>query len=734
MVVEFNAMTSPSSIQRALFITFAVCAGAIVVAPSAWLTWMRSPGEVHSYQESFANGQADAWTALGGTWELVSGLMRNDSDERGAKLITGSPRWRDYSVEADISLLGQGDAGLIIRSNNEEEGVDAYSGYYSGIRTLDNSLVLGRAEHGWREVTKKVSIPGGIQPFARYHLKLLAYNCQIVSALTTASNPTPESIAINDPNCVSSGRFGLRSYRSGGTWSNVVVRPAGRDDLMAMLRNEKDRGVRFPGSPPPDNAALSRAQALLPAAPVSMVHVQSVESLRLAFLARPAPATVHGVVILNSPLLFVQDSTGGVYVKQRRPLPLKVGDEVEVTGTVNPGLFSSVIDDASVRVLWEGIPMAPVSVTASQASTGKFDATLIEVQGRVTGKERGPDSTLILDLEDSGQSFRAVMNPGRSAYLFDKIRPESRLSLRGICVVDPAFTHNLTPFMLLLRSSEDLNVLSGPPWWSTGHVIALLFGLLVLTLAAVFVYQRVENWRLRAVLDERERLAHEMHDTLAQSFAGIGFQLQAIRNNLSPSEAMLQQQLELASNLVRHSHEEARRSIAMLRPQSLESEDLLSALDMHARRLVDGGSVRVTCDSSGEVRPIPLRIADALFRVGQESIANTVRHANATELRIHLHYGENSASLQVEDNGTGFVPGNAPQGFGLRGMRRRAQSVSATFHVHSAPGQGTRIEVNAPLPPRVTVATWPKLAWQYLTETWNHGRPSKLSNSHSYRG
>jgi len=727
-------MTWPFSIQRALFITFAVCVGAIAVALVVWRTWWRSPGEVHSYQESFANGQTDDWTALGGTWELVSGLMRDDSDERGAKLITGSPRWRNYSVEADISLLGQGDAGLIIRSNKEEEGVDAYSGYYSGIRTLDNALVLGRAEHGWREVTKRVSIPGGIQPFARYHVKLLAYDCQIVSALTTASNPTPESIAITDPDCVSSGRIGLRSYRSGGTWTNIVVRAAGRDDLMAMLRNEEDRGVRAPGSPPPDNAAFSRAQARLAAPPVSNVHVQSVESLRLAFLARPGLATVHGVVTLNSPLLFVQDSTGGVYVKQRQPLPLKVGDEVEVTGTVNPALFSSVIEDASVRVLWESIPMAPVSVTASQASTGKFDATLIEVQGRVTGKERGPDNTLILDLEDSGQSFRAVMNPGRSAYVFDRIKPESRLSLRGICVVDPAFTQNLTPFILLLRSSEDLNVLAGPPWWSTGHVVALLFGLLLLTVVSGFLFQRVENWRLRAVLQERERLAHEMHDTLAQSFAGIGFQLQAIRNNLPTQDPALQQQLELASNLVRHSHEEARRSISMLRPQSLESEDLLSALDTHARRLVEGGTIRVSSERSGEIRPIPLRIADALFRVGQESIANTVRHAQAAELRLHLHYGNNSATLQVKDNGTGFVPGNAPQGFGIRGMRRRAHSVSATFHVYSAPGQGTRIEVIAPLPPRVTFTTWPKFLWQYLTEIWNHARPSKLSNSHSYRG
>jgi signal transduction histidine kinase len=730
--MECDTMKLRSPLWRALLIAFAVCAGA-AGAVFAWRYLADNSLQPRSYQSSFARGKADEWTAFGGTWELVNGVMRNDSDERGAKLVTGSRRWRNYSVEADISLLGQGDAGLIIRSGDEEEGVDAYSGYYSGIRSIDNSLVLGRAEHGWREVTKKISFPGGIQPFERYHLKVLAYDCQIVSAISSASHPTPESIAITDPSCVLSGRIGLRSYRSGGTWSNVVVRPAQRQDLAGMLRNETDRGIRAPGTPPAANS-ISRAQALLSATPASRVHVENIESLRLAYLVQPALATIRGAVILNSPFLFVQDSTGGVYVRQHQSLPLKVGDEVEITGTVHPGEFSPVIDDASVRLLWEGIPVAPVSVTASQASTGKFDATFIEIQGRLTAKERGPDNTLLLDLEDGRQSFRAVMNPGRGAYVFENLKPESRLSLRGICVVDPVFTNNLTSFVLLLRSSEDVSVLAGPPWWSTGHVLALLSVLLGLTVGLVFVYQRVENWRLRAVLAERERLAHEMHDTLAQSFAGIGFQLQAIRNKLPAHEAALHGQLDLASSLVRHSHEEARRSIAMLRPQSLESEDLLTALDQHAQRLVEGGNVRVISERDGEVRPISLRIADTLFRVGQEAVANSIRHANPTLLKIWLHYGKNSANLVVEDNGAGFVPGAATQGFGIKGMRRLAQTISATIQIHSSPGEGTRLEVIAPLPPRVTFSTWPKLIWKHMMESWIHARSSKFSNSHSYRG
>ena len=198
--------------------------------------YLHSPRYDLPYRDSFQQGKADEWKALGGTWELENGTMRNDSDERGAKLLTGSPYWRNYSVESDIDLLGSnGDAGLIIRSGDEEEGVNAYSGYYAGLRTLDGVLVVGRAQHGWMEVNKQIKDPNGIRTGRWYHLKLLAYDCQIVAAATPLSQATPTSLAITDNDCIPSGRIGLRSYSSGGIWRNVVVRPATHQDLVAML-------------------------------------------------------------------------------------------------------------------------------------------------------------------------------------------------------------------------------------------------------------------------------------------------------------------------------------------------------------------------------------------------------------------------------------------------------------------------------------------------------------------
>ncbi|MGA2808267.1 MAG: histidine kinase [Terracidiphilus sp.] len=700
--------------------------------------WLHSPSRGLPYRDSFSRNTAEEWKALGGTWELDNGMMRNDSDERGAKLLSGSPYWHNYSIEADIKLLGiSGDAGLIIRSRNEEEGVNSYNGYYAGIRTRDNTLVLGRAEHGWIEVTRENPAPGGIRPFQWYHLKLLAYDCQIAAVVTTPSQASSTSLAINDQDCVESGRVGLRSYSSGGIWRNVVVRSATHQDLEEMLRSMGSQRNSAPGNA---IAETSQSPSEVPspeqrkAEARSNANTQSIESLLLSSFATPAIATIRGVVVLTTPLLFVQDSTGGVSIPQPTAPPLKVGDEVEVTGEVHPGDFSSTMEHARVQVLWARTPVPPVSVTASQASTGRYDATFVELQGRLAGKERGPDNTLILDLDEGPQSFRAIMNPGRGDYLFSQLKPDSSLRLRGICVVDPAFTKNLTPFVLLLRSNEDLEVLAGPPWWSTGHVIVLVVVSLLLALVGVSLYHRVEHWRLRAILEERERLAHEMHDTLAQSFAGIGFQLQAIRNGLPDQMSPLNQQLELASNLVRHSHEEARRSIATLRTEDLESQDILAALERSARRMVEGGAVQVVSQREGDQRAIPLRIADTLYRIGQEAIANAVRHAHPSLLTIRLTYSGNSICLQIEDDGAGFVQGSGLPGFGIRGMRRRAQSISAAFQLHSERGEGTQVRVEAPLPPRLTLASWPKLLWQYGKEHWTDGRPARHANSHSYRG
>lgn len=722
-----------SRLRRGWLALTAFLFAALVFA--AGMAWRYSPRRGLPYRDSFASGDAGEWQAFGGDWELVHGMMRNDSDERGAKLLTGSRYWRNYSVAADVSLLGDGgDAGLMIRSSDEEQGVNAYSGYYAGLRTIDNSLVLGRADYGWMEKSLQVPVPNGIRPFRWYHLKLLAYGCRIVAAMSTSDGAFHTSINIHDTNCIRSGRIGLRSYSAGGVWRNVVVRSASRQDLLAMLQ-ESPTLSKIAASNPHESEPLAaastreREQELASIPPNA--SVSTIRSLRFRFFAKPAAATIRGVVVLTTPRLYVQDSTGGAYVENPHGHLLKLGDEVEVSGDVHSGEFSPTLENATVRVLWERTPLPPLSVTAAQASTGRYDATFVEMQGLLTGWRHGPGKRLVLDLQDGPQSFNAILNPGRSDSLLTSLRPGSVMRVRGICVVDPALTRYRTPFVLLLRSNEDLELISGPPWWSAGHVLAIVLALFLLSMGAIALYHRLENWRLLAIMKERTRLAHEMHDTLAQSFAGIGFQLQAIRNRVPDGMPVISQQLQLASELVRHSHEEARRSLATLHSEELQSEDVLAALEQCARRMIEGCAVQVIALREGDARTVPLRIADPLYRIGQEAIANAIRHANPTALTLRLTFSKNSVSLGIEDDGVGFVPENGLHGFGIRGMRRRAQGISAVFSITSRPGAGTQIRVDSPLPPPFGFAALPGFLWKITKEHRSHVR---AANSHIYRG
>jgi signal transduction histidine kinase len=709
------------------FLAVAATASAIMlISALLWIVYMRNPHHALPYSDSFAGNEADEWKAFGGTWATIDGAMRNDSDERGAKLITGSYYWKDYVLDADVKLLGQdGDAGVLIRSSDEEPGVDSYSGYYAGLRTRDNRLILGRAEHGWYEV-RNTPLLGKVEAFRWYHLQVLALGCEIVVSVTTpsAAGP-PQVVAIRDRECFRSGRIGLRSYSAGGAWRNVRVRTATAADEAAIRGGRPIEDVR--DQPSEGNSATLFGSGSLPS-PVepqrapAIAQLQPISNLRSGPGSNAVVATVRGVVSLTAPVIYVQDSTGGVAVESLSSPPLKTGDEVQVTGIAQPGPYSSSLSHATVQLLWARTPLQPLAVTASQAATGSFAATLVEVEGYLSHKGQGPANDLYLDLESGQQSFQAVIQGGRGDSAFRRLKPNSLLRLRGVCVVDVRYTHNLLPFVLLLQSIDDIETVSGPPWWTTRNIVAGAFVLLLVLLVAVFVFSRIEQWRLRAVLEERELLAHEMHDTLAQSFAGLGFQLQAIRNRMPQNMSVLSEQLDLACDLVRHSHQEARRNIALLRSDSIAQIGLSGALERCAQAMLQSGDIDMQISTFGDPRPLPLRISGTMFRIGQEALANSVRHGAPSRIAISVSYQEEVVQISIEDDGLGFEEGNDQKGFGLRGMRRRAATISAGIEIASSPGAGTRVVVTAPLPTRLTLNALPGLVWKRISGLQSHGQ------------
>lgn len=186
------------------------------------LRLMRSPSRGLPFDDDFSNGNTAEWVAYDGNWNVHSGVMINESNERGAKLVTGSPYWSDYALDADISLNSAGEAGVLARVSDAESGVDAYRGIYAGLRVRDEALVLGSADHEWSEIAVK-AMPQPIQSNVWYHIRLQMRGCNVnLSARQDGMNATVQLDA-SIPNCPVRGKIGLRSYDSGGQWKNVHV-------------------------------------------------------------------------------------------------------------------------------------------------------------------------------------------------------------------------------------------------------------------------------------------------------------------------------------------------------------------------------------------------------------------------------------------------------------------------------------------------------------------------------
>ena len=190
-------------------------------------------------------------------------------------------------------------------------------------------------------------------------------------------------------------------------------------------------------------------------------------------------------------------------------------------------------------------------------------------------------------------------------------------------------------------------------------------------------------------------MARDMHDTLAQGFAGIAFQLEAVADKLNEAPTQAQQHLNLALSMVRHSLVEARRSVMNLRSAALESCDVASALAETARQMMGHRSVDVNVQTSGPPRMLSPKIEDNLLRVGQEAVTNSLKHSQATQIRIVLDYQPTFVRLSVHDNGQGFEPNGlmAANGghFGLIGMRERAKQIGGKIEIRSRPGAGTEV-------------------------------------------
>jgi PAS domain S-box-containing protein len=197
-----------------------------------------------------------------------------------------------------------------------------------------------------------------------------------------------------------------------------------------------------------------------------------------------------------------------------------------------------------------------------------------------------------------------------------------------------------------------------------------------------------------AVAAERNRMARDIHDTLAQGFTGVIVQLEAAKGSMAQQNLDdTSLRIERASELARSSLREARRSVLALRPRALRNGSLCDAVEDLLRRMTAGTDLDATFAMTGEERVIPARWEENLLHIAQEALTNAIKHAHARNFRASLFFGPEEIELRLADDGRGFDLRTANDGFGLIGMKERVERMGGKFIIRSTPGKGTEIQV-----------------------------------------
>jgi signal transduction histidine kinase len=429
---------------------------------------------------------------------------------------------------------------------------------------------------------------------------------------------------------------------------------------------------------------------------------------------------VRGVVGYQQPgrALFLEAEGRGLRVLTEQDSKLNIGDLVDAVGFPATGESAPVLRDAVFYRVGSQAPVNPIRFDIS-VPWERYDGAVIELEADVLARDAKADGIhFLLQQEPQHVLFEATLSPADAAGRLWSVPVNSRVRITGIGLVQSGGLWSVPQtFRMLLRFPEDLVVLHAPSWWNLHHTLWVLggtVGILLLVLAWIVVLGRRlreqmelirQKIRSGGVLEERNRIARELHDNLEQELAGITMQLDLAVDCFQQAPKVARQALESARDMSRHSMLDARRSVWDLRCHLLEEGDLVSALRLAVQPSAPHDQVKVDVSVMGEPVRLPAAIEMNLLRIGQEAVANAIRHGAARLVKAVLRYDEGKVCLSVTDDGRGFRPQEtSPSGhFGLLDMRERAHSMGSILQVESEPERGTRIAVEIPVKEREQV-------------------------------
>ncbi len=414
--------------------------------------------------------------------------------------------------------------------------------------------------------------------------------------------------------------------------------------------------------------------------------------------------------------IYLRGEKGCLYSKTRPIQEIECGDLVEMVGLVEAGPVTPILFASDIRkkTVDDVVPPVPVEIELNEKYSPSLNYELVTLKCWLR-KLRTTEDGLVFQCENSGYDFEVRIKGEKEA--IDRFEIGSELLLTGIGELSSTnfflpFGSQVDRFQLQLRNLQDIKVLSAPPWWSIKKlaVILTLMGLIggaafiwAMTLRSRIAYQTVvisEQVQRETVMEERQRLARDLHDTLQQNMTGISMQLAHAQRHVDVDDHDLTKSaINRAQEMLDQCRDETRESISRLRNSTTTRGSLAVLVEdtmIHDAKIA---GVTLKIRTSGEPYPLDPFYVNHALKIVREAFSNALHHSECERIDVSFQYGEDDLEISVIDDGKGFDPKlGSPQGhYGLVGMNERAERIDSELSIESEPKKGTTIVLKIPV-------------------------------------
>ena len=411
--------------------------------------------------------------------------------------------------------------------------------------------------------------------------------------------------------------------------------------------------------------------------------------------------------------------------------PPKYGDAVNVAGLPDTDLYRINLR----RAIWRRMPgterSVPEKATRTDAAAlftdGKghddinpgFHGKAISLRGTVTSVPSPGSNDGIVRLQCG--RFTVAVDTSATPDAISELEPGCEAEISGTCIVKTDSWHPNEPLprirevMLVVRVPSDVKILVPPPWWTPGKLFVLVITLVAIIAAFVLwnvLLRRLADKRGRELMQtrlaqeesklkvqERTRIAVELHDTIAQNLTGVSLEIDSAGQLAAKDTAGMMKHLDMAARTLQSCRNELRNCLWDLRSRALEETDLNEAIRRTIAPLVS--EVDLSIRFNVPRKSLADDTAHVLMRILRELVLNAVRHGGASTVKIAGSLEDGTLRFSVRDNGCGFDPATRPgvmQGhFGLQGIRERVNQFNGEMEIESTPGNGTKISIGMKL-------------------------------------